>query len=162
MSKSFFQQLNTYEFLNYWSLDRPVETTWKFITDETMWYSWLGDIVTIDSFAPDQSLGKGQVYKTCWRGPLPYSLKLDVEIINIVPYSAVSVQTEGDLIGNGVVEFKPDNAGTVITFTWQAQPTRLWMKMLAPFAKRLFEYSHNKLLNEGFRSFNGFLIKAEK
>jgi hypothetical protein len=87
------------------------------------------------------------------RGHLPYSLKFEMVVNDFIACSFVSFTVTGDLNGEGFCQVVPSESGSVVHFTWNVSPARLWMRMGASFARAVFIKNHDQIVDQ---SINGF------
>jgi hypothetical protein len=57
----------------------------------------------------------------------------------------------GELAGTGSWRLYEDDGSTAVLFEWRVQTTRRWMNLLAPFARPLFRWNHDRLMRAGGR-----------
>ena len=55
----------------------------------------------------------------------------------------------GELTGTGSWRLYEDDGATAVLFEWRVQTTRWWMNVLAPVARPVFRWNHNRLMRSG-------------
>jgi hypothetical protein len=55
----------------------------------------------------------------------------------------------GQLNGQGLWEFSPDQSSTRVRYTWSVSLGRPWMRRIAPLAAPLFRWNHNAVMRAG-------------
>jgi hypothetical protein len=60
-------------------------------------------------------------------------------------------EANGELAGRGSWRLYEDGEGTAVLFEWRVQTTRWWMNLLAPIARPVFRWNHDRLMRAGGR-----------
>jgi carbon monoxide dehydrogenase subunit G len=122
----------------------PPETVWAAIerSDEfEQWWAWLGD------FHLD---GPGLQRGSCMVGvvspPLPYRMRIRVELEECVRPATIDAAVHGDLEGRAHVAFEPDGRGTLATAAWTIEMTQLPMRLAARFAHPVLRWGHDQVV----------------
>ena len=149
----YFNKKNLYCFSNCWIICAPACLVWNGLTHLEQWPAWFHGLERIQPSAPIASLERGQAIELMIRGHLPYSLKFEMVVNDFIAYSFVSFTVKGDLNGEGFCQLLPSENGSIVHFTWNVSPARLWMKMGASIARTVFIKNHDQIVE---RSINGF------
>jgi hypothetical protein len=80
-----------------------------------------------------------------------YRLEFDMRITDVDrPYRMDGV-AEGELAGTGSWRLYDDGGATAVLFEWRVRTTRWWMNALAPLARPIFRWNHDRLMRAGGR-----------
>ena len=55
----------------------------------------------------------------------------------------------GQLNGQGLWQFLPDESSTRVRYTWSVSLGQPWMRRLAPLAAPIFRWNHNAVMRAG-------------
>jgi uncharacterized protein YndB with AHSA1/START domain len=133
-----------YGFLNTWLLDADRERVFEVVRDFEGWPEWWPGVeaVTLD--------GDGGMRQR-WRSRLPYDVSFRARVERIeAPALIEGVVGDGALQGRGRCQLleTPEGA-TAVVFELEVETTKRWMNLLAPAARRLFEWNHDVLMRQG-------------
>jgi len=145
---NYIDKKNYYSFNNSWHINAPLEQSWDELFKYKKWSAWCDALEKIESLGQIDHLKKGNQIRSVWKGTLPYSVSFNAIIKDIAPYSFLSFNVTGDLHGEGICHFLRSNNNTLINFIWNISPTRLWMRMSAPFARPLFIENHDLIMEQ--------------
>jgi hypothetical protein len=128
------------------------ETVWETIerTGEfEAWWGWLGDF-RLDG----PGLEAGSVLVGVVSPPLPYRMRIRVELEDCVRPSLIRAAVHGDLEGRARLELAPDGNGTVAAAAWTIEMMQRPMRAAARFAYPLLRWGHDRVVDAtvyGFR-----------
>jgi hypothetical protein len=148
-----------YEFVSVWKFDASIEDVGNAIADVMKWPTWWKAVKSVRLL--EKGVGEywlGAVYKHVWSSPLPYAIEFDIEIIDVVPYKRLAGRASGDLIGTGVWTLEEKDGVTTATYEWKVRTSKLWMNLIAPLAKPIFKWAHNKVMDQGERGLKKLLL----
>ena len=127
------------------------ETVWAAIerTNEfERWWAWLGD------FRLD---GPGLQPGSCMVGvvtpPLPYRMRVRVDLDDCVRPTTIDATVHGDLEGHAHVAFDPDGSGTLATATWRIEMMQRPMRVAARVARPVLCWGHDRVVETTVESF---------
>ena len=81
---------------------------------------------------------------------MPYTLTFDSELISLERFQRMEGRAFGELQGKGIWTFREDAGTTFVRYDWQVRTTKAWMNLLAPLARPLFAWNHDKVMAGGF------------
>ncbi len=145
---------NRYDFNYSWCIDSPLELTWNELMNYKKWLLWCDALEKIETIHSTGSIQKGNHLKSEWKGPLPYTLRFETVINEVSPYSSLAFNVTGDLLGSDSCRFLQINRSTQINFIWNVVPTKIWMRMSAPFARTIFIKNHNRIIEKAICGFS--------
>jgi hypothetical protein len=149
----YIERKNLYRFNNCWRIAAPLEESWNELMNYKRWPVWCAGLEKIETLGEIDQLKKGNHIRSVWRGALPYSVSFDTIIKDVAPYSFLSFNVAGDLCGEGICHFLSSDRNTTIHFTWNVFPTKLWMRMSAPFARAFFIGNHDLIIEQAVIGF---------
>jgi hypothetical protein len=132
--------------------DVPPLDVWRAIerTEEFEgWWSWLGEF-RLDG----AGLEAGAVLLGMVSPPLPYHMRLRIELERCVRPSSIDAAVHGDLEGHGRLDLTPDGMGTLAAVAWTIEMMQRPMRSAARFAYPLLRWGHDRVVDatvHGFR-----------
>lgn len=135
-----------------WSIPACLELVWLYLVDTEKWPLWWEYVVFVKEIAPgNPTTGINNVRQYYWHTCLPYTLLLNLRVVEVVPYRRLVVDVSGDLKGEGTcnVAWDPLTERTKIEFIWCVQSCKHWMNWFTIFAKPIFTWNHNQVMRQG-------------
>jgi hypothetical protein len=86
--------------------------------------------------------------------PLPYRMRLRVELIRCVRARAIDARVEGDLTGEATLRLRPDPAGTRAEVAWTVEMQQRAMRLASRMAHPVLQWGHDRVVEvtvAGFR-----------
>jgi carbon monoxide dehydrogenase subunit G len=130
----------------------PPEEVWSSIEQVHQfeaWWSWLGEFRL-----EGDGLRSGSVLHGLVAPPLPYRMRVRVELENCVRPHLIEAAVRGDLQGRARLELEPAGAGTEVTAAWGIEMMQRPMRAAARFAHPLLRWGHDRVVSatvSGFR-----------
>lgn len=87
------------------------------------------------------------------RSPLGYRLRVVLTITELRRPWAIAASSIGDLAGRGRLDLVEAPTGTVLTWLWQVEPTRRWMRVAGVVLRPAFAAAHAVVMRRGGRGF---------
>lgn len=156
------RKMNQYRFDHSWHFNAAPEFIWNELMNISQWPRWCPTIETIQPLGRSRQLRIGNQIRTTWKGSLPYSITFDCVVTAFTTYDFISFTVHGDLAGNGICHFTGSKENTAVQFIWDVAPTRLWIRMSAPFARPVFIGNHNYIMDEMARGFARRIDRARE
>jgi hypothetical protein len=116
---------------------------WEVLRDAERWPEWWRGVVRVTELAPEER------YLIAWRSRIPYELQFEFAVRNIDPPCCMAGDAIGELHGSGRWRLFEDAGITAVTYEWNVETTKPWMNLVAPIARRIFEYNHNVVMRWG-------------
>jgi hypothetical protein len=121
---------------------RALEQTDRYVD----WWSWLHTF-------EGGGLRQGDTARCVVRAPLPYSLRFDVHVEDVVPMTRVVTRIDGDLVGPASLEIATTDGGCEARLLWDLE---LRAPVLRPFAvvtRPAMQWAHDRVVDVGFTEF---------
>jgi hypothetical protein len=154
--------MNSYEFKSIWSIEAPIDIVWDVIAECRNWPQWWPFLDRVDIVAPGGVDGTGLTQRFVWRGTLPYSIDITVQVTRIERPFLIEGITTGDLEGTGrwIFVSESDNS-TIVEYLLNVKTTKPWMNILAHVLSLFFKWNHNRVMAAGRDGLIDYLRFAE-
>jgi carbon monoxide dehydrogenase subunit G len=126
------------------SLPAPPGDVWSAIgqVDQfEQWWVWLSEFRLE---APP--LGRGAVLHGVVSPPLPYRMRLRIELETWDPPRLIEARVGGDLRGQARIVLEPGTGGTVAGVEWSLEMMQLPMRLAARVGKPLLRWGHDRVV----------------
>jgi uncharacterized protein YndB with AHSA1/START domain len=113
------------------------------------WWSWLEEF----RFEGD-ALAAGSVLHGVVAPPVPYRMRIQVELVRSEPPTRIDAVVHGDLEGVARLEMRPSSVGTTAEVAWTVEMMQRPMRMADRFAHPLLQWGHDRVVEmtvAGFR-----------
>ena len=130
------------------------ETFWETVArteNFPVWWSWLRE------FESD-GLHAGSHTECVIRAPLPYALRVTIDVEQVVRPELVETQVSGDLDGPARLEIVPTAAGCSARLVWSLALCEPWLARLARFTRPVLTWAHDRIITSGVRQFERFAL----
>ncbi len=147
-----------FHFRSRWELCCGREEVWDTLVDFHTWPLWWPGLDRVIETIHGDPEGIGQRAVSSWRGPVGYSLDIEIESVERVHPEYLRGVASGDVVGEGNWHLTVPEAGwTAVEFDWNVRANRRWMEFLAPVARPLFVSSHDHVMKQGATGLAGHL-----
>lgn len=123
----------------------PLERLWEAI-DEVQRYpelwSWLRNFE-----ANDDRLRAGLVMRGRVVPPVPYSMRVTVELTDVTPMHEVTASVRGDLVGLAALSLRAAGDGSELTVCWTVEMCRPAMRLAARVARPMLIRGHDHVVD---------------
>lgn len=140
-----------YYFISEWEFAAPMPAVWSAILNSQDWPKWWPGVLAVTPVKPGGPAGIGDVRRYAMRSALPYSLEFDMEVCEIVPRVRLKGMARGEVEGTGCWTFAPTDAGCRVRYDWDVRTVPVWMNLVAPFARPLIKWNHDRIMVAGAR-----------
>jgi uncharacterized protein YndB with AHSA1/START domain len=138
-----------FQFERSWELDVTPERFWDTIarTEEySTWWPWLRQFDA-------EGMTEGARWRAVIQSPLPYVLRVELLLDEVVPCERLAATVSGDLEGHAGLTLAPVAGGAAIDVEWHMRPRSRAMQLAAVVARPLLRWSHEWVLARGLEQF---------
>jgi len=114
--------------------------------DYRSWWPWLREFEA-DGFR------QGATWKAVIQSPLPYVLRVQLVLEEIVECERLAARVTGDLEGWATLDMSATDGGSAVDIEWDMRPRSRAMQMAAVLARPLLRWSHEWVLARGLDQF---------
>lgn len=142
-----------YTLVTIWHLEAPLERVWEILSHPEKWPAWwpyVEEVKLVEAGNPHN--GEGSIHHHVWSTCLPYRLRFQLEALCVKPGRSVKARVSGDLVGLGQCRLRSCGHLTVVRFDWHVHTRRRWMNIVAPLARPVFLWNHQRVMAAGERS----------
>jgi len=140
-----------YAFLTAWRVAAGRDAVFAVIHASEQWPEWWDGVDSVVKLEEGDPEGRGSVGRYVWRSALRYRLEFDMRITRVDRPHRMDGQAVGELTGTGSWRLYEDDGATAVLFEWRVHTTRRWMNALAPVARPVFRWNHDRLMRAGGR-----------
>ncbi len=113
------------------------------------WWPWLTDFE-----AEGDGLSTGAVLRGVVNPPLPYHMRIRVELVECTRLQLIRAAIGGDLVGESEVRFRPDGTGTWAEVSWTVEMRQPAMRWASRVGRPVLQWGHDRVVEmtvAGFR-----------
>jgi uncharacterized protein YndB with AHSA1/START domain len=110
------------------------------------WWTWLREF---DS----DGLHDGACAACVIQAPLPYALRVAIEVERAVPPERIETRVTGDLEGPARLEIVPSSSGCEARLVWSLELREPWLRRIARFTRPVLTWAHDRVITSGVRQF---------
>jgi carbon monoxide dehydrogenase subunit G len=121
------------------------------------WWSWLSDF-SLDG----GGLRTGAVLCGVVAPPLPYRMRLRIDLEECERPSQIRAAVHGDLEGRAVLLLEPDGGGTTAKVAWTIEMMQRPMRLAARVAHPLLRWGHDRVVETTVNSFRRQLVAGRR
>lgn len=138
-----------YAFRTEWQIGAPRDAVFDALHASEHWPEWWEGLEDVVKLEEGDGEGRGSLGRYVWRSLTGYRLAFDMRITRVERPQVMEGRATGDLDGTGAWRLHDAADGTAVTFEWRVRTTRWWMNVLAPVARPLFRWNHDRLMRNG-------------
>ncbi len=134
------------------AFDLPPERLWNRLEEIDQferWWPWLSDFRIEGS-----GLSTGSVLHGVVTPPLPYRMRLQVQLVQCERPHAITATIAGDLTGDAQLRLRPDGAGTWAEVRWTVEMRQPAMRLASRIGRPVLQWGHDRVVEmtvAGFR-----------
>jgi hypothetical protein len=138
--------------ISRWRLAVPRERVWHLLTETRDWPRWWPNVAAVRRWRQGSAEGLGTVDEFHWRSGLGYRFRILVETVRLREGRELEAAARGDLRGTGLWLLEPaDEASVRVTYRWEVELNKRWMRRLAPLLRPVFAWRHFAVMANGAR-----------
>ena len=138
-----------FDLVSHWRLHAPVEQVWAVLTDPESWPLWWPDVRKVQTLREGRCDGVGSLRRIDWSTRLPYTIVIEVEVVESVRHQRLRGRSRGQLDGEGLWLLRQEGGFTDVTYVWRVRLVKRWMRWLAPLLARVFRWNHDSVMRSG-------------
>jgi hypothetical protein len=143
--------MSDYAFLTAWRIAAPRADVFEAIHASERWPEWWDGVESVVKLEEGDADGQGSLGRYAWRSAMRYRLEFDMRTTRVDRPKRLDGEAVGELTGTGNWRLYEDGEATIVLFEWRVRTTRAWMNLLAPVARPVFRWNHNRLMRAGGR-----------
>lgn len=144
-----------YVFTNVYHIDKNAKEVWEKVIDVESWPHIWKYFRYVSIQGDEDSLKIGSRIHCRVRAVMFYKMDFTVLVKEIVPFEKLIVSSSGDLEGEGVWLLNSDGGSVESVFEWNVTADNMLLKFIEriPFGRRVLQFNHRLVMEEGYRSF---------
>ncbi len=135
--------------ISRWGLAAPREQVWDVLVHPEHWPRWWPRLESVRRTVPGDRAGLGAVSEFRWRSGLGYRVEFAVSTVRVQEPCEIEGAVSGGLRGCGLWLLEEAGRGSRLTYRWDVELQRPWMRRLAPLLWPLFAARHFRVMREG-------------
>lgn len=131
-------------------LDDPPAAVWaalESVEDYQRWWPWLRRFEA-------QALASSERWRARIRVPMPWSLRFELELIDVRAPTTVEAEVAGDIEGTATVTVEPSGTGSTIRLQSALAPRHRLLRAVNRAAPSLSRRLHDHVVDKAFRQFS--------
>lgn len=151
---------NSYHFVTDWLVPGDVVEVTDIIADiEALADWWPAVYLDVRELEPGEESGVGKVIALYTKGWLPYTLRWQFTVSEVVPRQRFVLQAEGDFVGRGIWTFRQVGKGVHVRYDWQLTAEKPLLRWLSFALRPLFAANHQWAMRKGEESLRLELVR---
>jgi uncharacterized protein YndB with AHSA1/START domain len=118
------------------------------------WWPWLREI-------DGDGLRPGVVAHCVVRAPLPYTLRFDVVVEDVVPHERIATHVRGDLEGPATLELGSSGPASTARLVWTLELRDRVLRRVARVARPAMVWAHDRVIDVGLGSFEARALNGD-
>lgn len=131
--------------------ERTPEEIWEVVRHSDRfeaWWEWLREF-SLDG----EALTSGSVLHGVVAPPLPYRMRLDVELVDCRRPQWLAARVHGDLRGEARLDLRPDAGSTRVDVAWMLEMMQLPLRLASRMAHPMLLWGHDRVIQSTVESF---------
>ena len=138
--------LARFDLTSEWKIPARIDRVWDALAHPLDWPQWWPYVREVSRVKDGEASGLGSVHHIRWATRLPYEIAFDIETVEVIPQKKLRGVARGELEGQGTWLLDEDDAATRVTYLWQVNLGKPWMRLTAPLFAPVFRWNHNGLM----------------
>lgn len=151
-----------YSFVTTWRLRSPIEAVWDAIVNSGDWPRWWPNVRSARRLKEGDADGVGTVDELVFKGRLPYTLRFTMTTTLAQRPTDLEGEARGELEGRGRCRLYGEDGETVVSYHWDVRTTGRPFNLLAPLARPIFAWNHDRVMEAGQRGLARWLAGREQ
>ncbi len=138
-----------YRFLTTWLIEAPRVDVWEVLQDPLAWPQWWRGVRRVTELERGDPERVGSRYGIAWRSRIPYDLEFEFNVERVEAPFLMEGSARGQLEGSGRWRLFEQNGVSAVLYEWNVRTNAVWMNLLAPVGRPLFEHNHHIVMRWG-------------
>jgi uncharacterized protein YndB with AHSA1/START domain len=137
-----------YHFVSEYVFRGDPESLWRALGDVEAWPSWWPWLKRVERLRDGIGVEHvGAAYRSTVRAPAGYGFVYSATVVDVERLRRIDLHVAGDIVGRGrfLVGTLPSGELT-LSFTWLVSTTKRWMSAVAPMARPMFAWNHDRMM----------------
>jgi len=140
----------SFDLTSHWRIPASTEQVWQALTHPLAWPDWWPYVREVRLQHEGDKDGLGSIHFIRWATRLPYEIAFEVETVEVKPRKKLRGLARGELEGQGTWLLEAEGkAATHVTYLWQVNLGKAWMRLGVPLLAPVFRWNHNALMAAG-------------
>ncbi|MEF8704709.1 MAG: polyketide cyclase [Candidatus Accumulibacter sp. UW26] len=137
--------------ISRWHLPTTRERLWSLLTEPTEWPGWWPQLHGVSRLEDGDPDGVGASHAFVWHSGLGYRLRTVMTTTRASRMRELEAAASGDLRGIGLWLIEDDLPPGVLrlTYRWDVELSKPWMRLLAPLLQDVFTRRHFAVMASG-------------
>jgi hypothetical protein len=131
------------------------ETFWATIARTDSYPQWWGWMRKFES----DGLRDGGHTECVIQAPLPYALRVAIDVERVVPLERVETRVTGDLEGPARLEVTPTPDGCAARLVWSLDLREPWLRRFALVGRPVLGWAHDRIISIGVHQFERVALR---
>jgi len=142
-----------YHFITEWKLNATVQEAYTIIKDSSSLAQWWPSVyLEVTTLSPGMANGVGKQVALWTKGYLPYTLRWNFEVVQLIPCKKIVIEATGDLKGCGVWTFQSTGQGCTILYDWNTSFDKAYLSWFSFILRPVFGFNHRWAMDRGIDS----------
>ena len=142
-----------YHFITHWRVPGTVKEVADIIRDATDLVRWWPSVyLDVRELEPGDERGVGKVIDLYTKGWLPYTLRWQFRVTEVIEQQSVTLEASGDFVGRGIWTFEQDDGWVNITYDWKIRADKPLLRYGSFLMKPIFSANHEWAMRMGEES----------
>lgn len=152
-----------YAFVSRWHVAASPDRCWAVLEESLRsgvvpwWPAVRFEQVTADA---GTALTPGDPIRLVVQSPIGYRLRITLTLTEVIAGRALAATSAGDLAGRGRLDLASADSGSELTWTWQVEVRKRWMRVVGPAVRPAFEAAHRAVMRRGERGLAAYVNDA--
>jgi hypothetical protein len=144
---------NDYHFITHWRVRGTVQEATDLMEDARDLVRWWPSVyLDVQEIEPGDEDGVGRVIDLYTKGWLPYTLRWQFRVAEVVRGHSITLEAKGDFVGRGIWTFEQDGEWVNITYDWHVHADKPLLRSLSALLKPIFAANHRWAMEKGEES----------
>ncbi|HYH59241.1 MAG TPA: SRPBCC family protein [Thermoleophilaceae bacterium] len=138
-----------YAFRTAWRVAAPQAAVFEVLHASERWPEWWPGLESVVKLEEGDEDGRDSLGRYVWRAAFRYRVEFEMRVTQVERPHLLEGRASGDLDGVGSWRLHEEDGATRVAFDWRVSTTRRWMNALAPLARPVFRWNHDRLMDAG-------------